>query len=56
MYVSDGTTNATVPKNMAPEEVTFEFAQRLLAERAAAGPSKKRPSRGRSRRQAVGSK
>lgn len=56
MYVTDGTTNATVPKNMSAEEVTFEFAQRLLAERAAAGPSKKRPTRGRSRRQAVGSK
>jgi len=56
MYVTDGTTNATVPKNMSAEEVTFEFAQRLLAERAAAGPAKKRPARGRSRRQAVGSK
>jgi DNA topoisomerase I len=45
MYLTDGTTNATVPKNTPPEEVTFEFALKLLAERAAAGPSKKKPAR-----------
>ena len=49
MYVTDGTTNASLPKNLSPEELTVEFAQRLLADRAAAGPSKKtsapRPSR-----------
>ena len=41
LYVTDGTTNASLPKNTTPEEVTQEFALRLLAERAAAGPSKK---------------
>ncbi|HZZ28976.1 MAG TPA: type I DNA topoisomerase [Pirellulales bacterium] len=44
-YVTDGVTNASVPKNTTPEEVTFEFALRLLAERAAAGPSQKRGAR-----------
>ncbi|HEV2972094.1 MAG TPA: type I DNA topoisomerase [Pirellulales bacterium] len=41
LYVTDGTTNASLPKNTTPEEVTQELALRLLAERAAAGPSKK---------------
>jgi DNA topoisomerase-1 len=41
LYVTDGTTNASLPKSTTPEEVTQEFALRLLAERAAAGPSKK---------------
>jgi DNA topoisomerase-1 len=41
LYVTDGTTNASLPKNMTAEELTQEFALRLLAERAAAGPSKK---------------
>jgi DNA topoisomerase-1 len=41
LYVTDGTTNASLPKNTTPEEVTQEFALRLLAERAAAGPSKR---------------
>jgi DNA topoisomerase-1 len=50
-YVTDGVTNASIPKNTAPEEVTFEFALRLLADRAAAGPSKKKaPKRSSGRR------
>lgn len=40
-YVSDGTTNASLPRGMNVDEVTREFALNLLAERAAAGPSKK---------------
>jgi DNA topoisomerase-1 len=47
MYVTDGTTNASLPKNMSPEELTVELALRLLADRAAAGPSKKTSRRGR---------
>ncbi len=39
-YVSDGTTNATVPKDMKVEELTFEQALQLLADRAALGPPK----------------
>jgi len=38
-YVTDGTTNATLPKDYTPEELTFQQALDLLAERAARGPS-----------------
>ncbi len=44
-YLHDGETNASLPKGMQPEEVTFQQALDLLAERAARGPSKKRPAR-----------
>lgn len=52
-YVADGTTNASVPKNTPPEEVTFEMALQLLAERAAAGPSKKKSPRRSGRKMAA---
>jgi DNA topoisomerase-1 len=41
-YVTDGTTNASLPKGTAIEELTFNEALDLLAARAAAGPSKKK--------------
>jgi DNA topoisomerase-1 len=41
-YVTDGETNASLPKSTNPEELKFEEALDLLATRAAAGPSKKR--------------
>ena len=41
-YVTDGTTNASLPKDLAPDEVTFEKACDLLAERAAKGGGKKK--------------
>ena len=37
-YVTDGTTNASLPRGMTPEEVTLEKALELLADRAAKGP------------------
>ncbi len=40
-YVTDGTTNASLPKGVSPEDVTFGHALQLLAERAAKGPSRK---------------
>jgi DNA topoisomerase I len=40
-YVTDGETNATVPKDVNVESLTFDDALNLLAERAARGPSKK---------------
>jgi DNA topoisomerase-1 len=40
-YVTDGTTNASVPKGTSIEELTFNEALDLLAARAAAGPSKR---------------
>ncbi len=39
-YVSDGTTNATVPKDVKIEDLTFDEALRLLSDRAAMGPPK----------------
>lgn len=39
-YVTDGVTNATLPKTADPETMTLESALILLAERAAKGPAK----------------
>ncbi len=39
-YVTDGTTNATLPKALDPATLTLEAAVQLLAERAAKGPAK----------------
>ena len=44
-YVTDGTTNATIPKDVAPEDLTEEQAIALITTRAAAGPSKKKGAR-----------
>lgn len=41
-YVSDGETNASLPKGGSPEELTFADALELLAARAAAAPKKKK--------------
>ncbi|MEC9148344.1 MAG: DNA topoisomerase, partial [Planctomycetota bacterium] len=41
-YVTDGETNASLPKGTETETVTFEQALQLLAEGAAKGPSRKK--------------
>ncbi len=41
-YVTDGSTNASLPRDMNPDELTFEKALDLLAERAAKAPPKKK--------------
>ena len=40
-YVTDGTTNASIPKGTLTDDVTFDMSVSLLAERAAKGPTKK---------------
>ena len=42
-YVTDGVTNASLPRGTTLEEVTLEYALNLLKERAAAGPAKPSP-------------
>ena len=44
-YVTDGSTNTTLPKGMEPKDVTLDEAVRLIDERAAKGPAKKKFSR-----------
>ncbi len=47
-YVTDGETNASLPKGTAPESVTMEQAVELLNARAGSAPAKKRgAARGR---------
>jgi DNA topoisomerase-1 len=40
--VTDGETNATIPRGETVEEVDFERAKQLLADKRAKGPVKKR--------------
>ena len=44
-YVTDGVTNASLPRGTAPEEVTLEYALNLLKARAEQGPAKRPPRR-----------
>ena len=44
-YVADGATNATLPKDENPDELTLARALELLAARAAKGPVKKKGRR-----------
>jgi DNA topoisomerase-1 len=41
-YVTDGKTNATIPKTVDKDELTLEEAAQLIDERAAKGPAKKK--------------
>jgi DNA topoisomerase-1 len=40
-YVTDGTTNATLPRDLNPVDVTEQQAIELIDARAAKGPAKK---------------
>jgi DNA topoisomerase I len=53
-YVTDGTTNASLPKGQSPESLTFEQARDLLEARRNASPSPRRAG-GRGRRAAPAS-
>lgn len=44
-YVTDGTTNRTLPRDTTPESITREQAVELLAEKRASTPAKKAPAR-----------
>jgi DNA topoisomerase I len=44
-YVTDGETNATLPKGTDPLTLTKERAEELLANKRAAGPSTRKPAR-----------
>ncbi len=44
-YVTDGTTNATIPRDVKPEDVTDAQAIQLIDARAAKGPAKKKGTR-----------
>lgn len=52
-YVTDGETNASLPKTQNPEELTFNEALNLLATRAAKGPAKKKAARGTTRKKSA---
>jgi DNA topoisomerase-1 len=45
-YVTDGTVNASLPKDAKPDELTLEGAVKMLADRAARGPARGRRSSG----------
>ena len=52
-YVTDGTTNASIPKGTSPEKLTFEQAVDLLEARRNAAPSPRGRSAGRRPRAAA---
>ncbi len=41
-YVTDGTTNVTIPRGQTPDDITFEIAVQMLADKRAKGPAPKR--------------
>src|SRR5690606_7462368 len=44
-YVTDGTTNVTIPRGQTADDITFEIAVEMLAEKRAKGPAPKRTTR-----------
>ena len=51
-YVTDGTINATLPKGADPKAITLDESVRLIDERAAKGPAKKKGGRKPAKRKA----
>lgn len=41
-YVTDGETNVTIPRGQKPEDITFQIAVQMLADKRAKGPAPKR--------------
>ena len=52
-YVTDGTTNASLPKDLDPQELSFERALELLEIRAAKGPSTRKKAARKTAKKAV---
>ena len=52
-YVTDGATNATLPKSLAPDDLTLEEAAQLIDERAAKGPPAKKGRKPAARKKAA---
>ncbi|GAA1852371.1 type I DNA topoisomerase [Microbacterium koreense] len=44
-YVTDGTTNVTIPRGQTPDDITFEIAVQMLADKRAKGPAPKRTAK-----------
>ncbi|MBS1907215.1 MAG: type I DNA topoisomerase [Actinobacteria bacterium] len=44
-YVTDGETNVTIPRGQQVQDITFEIAAQMLADKRAKGPAPKRGSR-----------
>ncbi len=40
-YVTDGTTNVTIPRGQTADDITYEIAVQMLADKRAKGPAKK---------------
>jgi DNA topoisomerase-1 len=55
-YVTDGTTNATLPKSIAPDALTLEEAAQLIDERAAKGPPARKGRKASPKRKAAAKK
>ncbi|REJ68962.1 MAG: type I DNA topoisomerase [Planctomycetota bacterium] len=55
-YVTDGTTNASLPKGTDPAELSFQEALDLLAARAAKGPAKKKTAKKKAAKKSGGKK
>ena len=52
-YVTDGETNATIPRGESVDDITFERAVQLIADKRAKGPAPKRTRRAPARKPAA---
>ena len=55
-YVTDGITNATIPRGESVEDIDFERALQLLADKRAKGPAKPKPKKAPAKKKAAAKK